>query len=96
MNTASSAAPTIDTKPSDPSNNAQPSLGFSDSDNTVSFQCSLDGAGFTACTSPFATGPLTDGSHTFAVQSVNTFGNTSAATTYTWTVATTATTGTER
>ena len=89
VNTAPSAAPTIDTKPSDPSNNAQPSLAFSDSDSTVSFQCSLDSGGFSACTSPFATGPLPDGSHTFAVRSVNSLGTTSAATTYTWTVDTT-------
>ena len=89
VNTTPSAAPTIDTKPSDPSNTAQPSLAFSDSDSTVSFQCSLDGGGFSACTSPFATGPLTDGSHTFGVRSVNSLGTASAATTYTWTVDTT-------
>ena len=89
VNTAPSAAPTIDTKPSDPSNNAQPSLAFSDSDSTVSFQCNLDSGGFSACTSPFATGPLPDGSHTFGVRSVNSLGTASAATTYTWTVDTT-------
>ena len=86
VNTTPSAAPTIDTKPSDPSNNAQPSLSFSDSDSTVNFQCSIDGGGFSACTSPFTTGPLTDASHTFAVRSVNSLGNISAPTTYTWTV----------
>ena len=89
VNTAPPTAPTIDTKPSDPSNNAQPSLGFSDSDSGVSFQCNLDGGGFSGCTSPFATGPLTDGSHTFGVRSVNSLGTASAATTYTWTVDTT-------
>jgi hypothetical protein len=89
LNTTPPAAPTIDTKPSDPSNNAQPSLAFSDTDSNVSFQCNIDGGGFSACTSPFATGTLTDGSHTFAVRSVNTFGNISAPTAYTWTVDTT-------
>jgi hypothetical protein len=89
VNTAPPTAPTIDTKPSDPSNNAQSSLSFSDSDSGVSFQCNLDGGGFTGCTSPFATGPLTDGSHTFGVRSVNSLGIASAATTYSWTVDTT-------
>ena len=89
VNTTPPAAPTIDTKPSDPSNTAQPSLGFSDSDSNVSFQCNIDGGSFSGCTSPFATGPLTDGSHTFGVRSVNSLGTASAATTYTWTVDTT-------
>ena len=89
VNTAPPTAPTIDTKPSDPSNNAQPSLGFSDSDSNVSFQCNIDGGSFSGCTSPFATGPLADGSHTFGVRSVNSLGTASAATTYTWTVDTT-------
>ena len=79
VNTAPPTAPTIDTKPSDPSNNAQPSLGFSDSDSNVSFQCNIDGGSFSGCTSPFATGPLTDGSHTFGVRSVNSLGTASAA-----------------
>ena len=89
VNTAPPAAATIDTKPSDPSNNAQPSLAFSDTDSNVSFQCNLDGGGFSGCTSPLAIGPLTDGSHTFAVRSVNSLGTASDATTYTWTVDTT-------
>jgi hypothetical protein len=89
VNTAPPTAPTIDTKPSDPSNNAQPSLGFSDRDSGVSFQCNIDGGSFSGCTSPSAIGPLTDGSHTFGVRSVNSLGTASAATTYTWTVDTT-------
>ena len=89
VNTAPPTAPTIDTKPSDPSNNAQPSLGFSDSDSNVSFQCNLDGGSFSGCTSPFTTGPLADGSHTFGVRSVNSLGTASAPTTYAWTVDTT-------
>jgi peptidoglycan/xylan/chitin deacetylase (PgdA/CDA1 family) len=89
VNTTPPTAPTIDTKPSDPSNDAQPSLGFSDSDSNVSFQCSIDGGSFSGCTSPFSIGPLVDGSHSFAVRSVNTLGTASAATTYMWTVDTT-------
>ena len=56
VNTAPPTAPTIDTKPSDPSNNAQPSLAFSDSDSGVSFQCNIDGGSFAGCTSPSAIG----------------------------------------
>ena len=48
-------------------------------------QCSLDGAPFTTCTSPFATGALTDGPHTFSAKASDNATNSTTITT-TWTL----------
>ncbi|MFY0566141.1 Ig-like domain-containing protein [Archangium lansingense] len=40
----------------------------------VTFQCSLDGAPFAPCTSPWVFSSLPDGMHTFAVRSINRVG----------------------
>jgi hypothetical protein len=47
---------------------------FTASDPAATFQCSLDDADFAACTSPFTTPELADGSHAFAVQAVSAAG----------------------
>ena len=75
--------------PTNPSGNAQPTFKFNDPDASASFQCSIDGSAFTGCTSPYQTPVLSDGSHTFAVRSIDSVGNASAPTSYTWTVNTT-------
>ncbi len=54
-----------------------------------SFQCSLDGAAFVACTSGQAW-PVAGGTHTFAVRSVNNVGVDPTPATHTFTVDTTA------
>ncbi len=46
------------------------SFGFSSSDNTVTFKCSLDGAAATSCSSPVNYGSLAAGTHTFQVQEI--------------------------
>jgi hypothetical protein len=57
----------------------------------ATFECDLDGGGWSSCTSPKAYGPLADGDHTFQVRGTDTVGNTNPTpTSYTWTVDTVA------
>ena len=44
--------PVITSTPANPTNQTSASFGFSDTQPAVSFQCQLDGSGFSACTSP--------------------------------------------
>jgi hypothetical protein len=78
----------IDSGPVPGSLTNQRSASFSfSSEPGASFECSLDGAAFSGCTSPQAFSELADGSHTFSVRARDTAGNvdTSAAT-RTWTI----------
>src|SRR5207302_2049052 len=49
-----------------------------------------DGGGFTTCTSPKSYSGLSAGSHTFDVRAVDNAGNTGSASSFTWTIDTTA------
>ncbi len=40
------------------------------------FECRLDGGSFAPCTSPYTTGPLSEGPHTFEVRATDALGNT--------------------
>ena len=68
---------TIDSGPAAGSrtNDATPTFGFS-ANETSTFQCSVDGGGFSACTSPKTIGPLSSGSHTFSVRATDMSANT--------------------
>src|SRR5205807_1126792 len=63
--TASIAKP-----PTSPTNATGASFDFAASEPSR-FACSLDGAGFTPCTSPAGYTGLADGSHTFSVQATD-------------------------
>src|SRR5204863_68960 len=80
--TAPSAS--ITSSPADPSNDTAPSFGFTASESGSTFECELDGAGFSACSSPKSYSGLAEGSHTFKVKATDAAGNTGAVASYTW------------
>ncbi|MBI2690793.1 MAG: hypothetical protein HYX29_02425, partial [Solirubrobacterales bacterium] len=86
VDTVAPPAPTVSTPPSGSSTSA--SITFSDTEAGVTFQCSLNGAAFAACTSPVNLTGLAAQTHTFAVRALDgaTPANVSSATTVTWTV----------
>ena len=84
----------ITTQPAKTSNSPTATFGFSGTDDKTSdqdlrFECRLDGAEFTTCSSPQDYSGLNEGSHTFDVRATDSAGNTSSAVGYTWTVDTT-------
>jgi Quinohemoprotein amine dehydrogenase, alpha subunit domain III len=77
-------APTIGSKPSNPSAGASAAFGFSGGGGT-SYECKLDGGLFASCSSPAGYGSLSSGSHTFTVHAVK-GAITGPDASYTWTV----------
>ncbi|MDX6474629.1 MAG: hypothetical protein QOH95_140, partial [Gaiellaceae bacterium] len=70
----------------DPVSNIQASFTIQ-SEANARFECSLDNAPFTACTSPVSLGLLPDGSHTFRARAIDGAGNVDPTpASYTWTV----------
>jgi len=65
-------------------------FGFTASESGSSFECKLDGAAYTACTSPKSYTGQAVGSHTFSVRATDTAGNTDTTPdTATWTISAT-------
>ncbi len=67
------------------------SIVFSGTDNTtpaesLTFECSIDGTNWAACTSPYELTGLTPGAYTARVRAIDEFGNVGVADTYSWTV----------
>src|SRR5215208_3055185 len=80
---------TIDSGPSGTVSTSSADFVFSSSEPNSTFECSLDGGAFSACTSPNSYANLSDGSHTFQVRATDAAGNTDATPAErTWTVAT--------
>jgi concanavalin A-like lectin/glucanase superfamily protein len=68
-------------------NSVMAQFAFSSSEANVSFDCSLDNAGYLPCTSGASFGPVGDGAHAFAVRARDRAGNLDASPAiYAWTV----------
>jgi CSLREA domain-containing protein len=80
---------TIDPGPSDQTDHT-PTFTFHTSDPSppIAYECSVDGAAFSACDSPFTTASLGNGSHTFRVQGTDSIGNGGAPATRAFTIST--------
>ena len=77
---------TIDSGPPTPTKQTSASFTFSSEPGTT-FQCSLDGEAFTACTSPMNHTGLSENPHTFEVQATDPAGNTDPTpASHSWTV----------
>jgi len=86
---------TITSNPASMSSLTSASFAFVGVDNgssgIASFECDLDGSGFSACTSPQNYSALSQGSHSFLVRAINGLGSLDASPAlYTWIIDTTA------
>ena len=73
--------------PADETPDTTGTFRFASPDDTATFECSLDGAAFSACPTPFETPELANGEHTLLVRAVDTAGNRdSTPASFTWTV----------
>jgi plastocyanin len=66
----------IDSGPLVQTNSTDASFAFHSTEKANTFQCSLDGAPATPCTSPVSYTGLADGNHSFSVAATDTAGNT--------------------
>jgi hypothetical protein len=80
----------ISVEPGSRSNEHSSKFVFTASEAVTGFHCSVDGAAFAACSSPFWTPGLADGGHIFSVRAdADLAGNTGAAVSYAWSIDTT-------
>ena len=79
---------TILTSPTNPSTSASATFTFSSNDTGgsgfASFQCQIDGGGYSTCTSGINYPALADGLHTFNVRAIDGAGNTGTAANFVW------------
>lgn len=67
---------TISGGPSGTTSDSTPTFDLQSDEVGSTFECSIDGATPTSCTTPFTTAPLADGPHTLEVQASDIAGNT--------------------
>jgi hypothetical protein len=78
---------TVDTNPANPTSATGATFTFSSTEGGSTFECQLDGGGFTSCSSPKSYAGLTGGAHTFQVRATDPAGNTDASpASYGWTI----------
>ena len=70
---------TITGGPTGTTSDSTPTFTFISSETGSTFQCRVDAGAFTACTTPFTTAALADGTHTFEVRATDAVGNTDAS-----------------
>jgi hypothetical protein len=66
-----------------PSSSTSRSISFA-SNESATFECSVDGASFAACVSPYSVDNLIDGSHLFLVRPTDTAGNLGVSASASW------------
>ena len=66
---------TIDVDPGALTNTATPNFEFSSDQAGSTFKCRVDSDPFQSCSTPYTTGTLSDGSHTFEVYAIDPAGN---------------------
>jgi arylsulfatase A-like enzyme len=76
---------TITSGPPSPTNSRTATFTFASNESGF-FRCSLDGADYTTCTTPWTVANLAEGQHGMAVKAVDAAGNQSHAATYRWIV----------
>ena len=86
INPSSPPDTTITATPANPTMSTSATFSFTSVPAGATFECSLDGATFTACASPQAYSGLVLGSHTFQVRAVNVVGPDPTPANYTWTI----------
>ncbi len=78
---------TITASPTNPTNSTSATFEFESTETGSTFECSLDGSAFAACTSPQTYTGLAPGSHTFEVRATDAAGNIDPTpATYTWVI----------
>jgi len=81
--------PTLTGKPDVFTNSRSASISFTSTEANETFECSVDDAAFSACTSPKSLSGLADGPHSLAVRGVDSLGNLGSSRSADWTVDTT-------
>ncbi|HEY2216210.1 MAG TPA: hypothetical protein VGH21_01860 [Solirubrobacteraceae bacterium] len=87
IDTTPPPAPAITAHPQETTTARSASFSFSDSEHGATLLCRRDNARFARCASPTSYASVALGAHTFQVEAQDAVGNTSAPTSYSWTVA---------